>query len=85
MQVLPGETMADNELLLPTATEAEVGVTDTPVTAILVEVTETVEDAVYPPSCVVTVIVVKPAPTPVTRPLELTVATFELAELHVTF
>ena len=40
--------------------------------------------AVKPPSCVVTVIVADPAPTPVTRPVEFTVATAVLDELQVT-
>ena len=48
-----------------------------------VTVTRHVSD--FPPSAVVTVIAAVPTVIPVTRPLEVTVATEVLLEVHVTF
>ena len=61
---------------------ADVGLTDTPVTAIGMAVTRQV--AVMPPSCVVTVMVAVPAVNAVTNPVEFTVATAVLLLLQVT-
>jgi hypothetical protein len=57
----------------------------TPVTATVIVDTVTAQVAVYPPSTVVTVIVVFPAATPDTNPLELTVAYPVASLVHVTF
>jgi hypothetical protein len=62
---------------------AEVGDRETPVTAILLTVT--IQVAVFPPSCVVTVIFAVPADNPVTNPLLFKVATAVLLLLQVTF
>jgi cytochrome b561 len=58
---------------------------DTPVTLTTLALTVTVQESVYPPSTVVTVIAANPALTPVTKPLFDTVATAVLLLLHVTF
>jgi hypothetical protein len=67
----------------PIRIEAVVGVTLTPVTSI--GFTVMTEVAVKLPSAVVTVMVAVPTDTPVTRPVELTVATAVLLLLQVTF
>jgi hypothetical protein len=79
-----GDTVAVNCAVAPTFTVALVGATLTPVTATVVVVTVIVDVAVKPPSAVVTVTVAEPAATPVTNPLEFTVATPVLFELQVT-
>ena len=60
------------------------GLTTTPVTGILPVLMVTPHVAVLFPSAVVTVIVADPKATPVTRPVELTVATAVLPELQLT-
>jgi hypothetical protein len=79
-----GETVAVNWTVPPTLTEALVGATLTPVTETVVVLTVIADVAVNPPSVVLTVMVADPATTPVTNPLELTVATLVLLEVHVT-
>jgi hypothetical protein len=79
-----GETVAVNCCVVPTALEAEVGDTVTPVTRTFPVVTVIADVAVLFPSWVVTVIVALPVATPVTTPLEFTVATAVLFELQVT-
>ena len=64
--------------------EAVAGAKVTPVTETEPE-TVTTQVAVLAPSWVVTVIVAEPAATPVTKPVELTVATAVLLEVHETF
>ncbi len=85
MVALAGATVAVSWVVAFTATEAEVGVMLTPVTATPPEpvVTVMVLVAVLFPSWVVTVTVAEPAATPVTKPLALTVATpgFELDQV----
>ena len=66
----------------PIKIEAVVGLTVTPVTRI--GLTVMTEVAVKLPSAVVTVIVAVPTDTPVTRPVELTVATAVFELLQVT-
>ena len=51
---------------------------------ILLSVTVAKHVAVFEPSCVVPVIVAEPAATPVTTPVEITVATDVLLELQLT-
>ena len=57
---LLGVTVADNEVVPPTETDAEVGLTLTPVTATVLLLTVTSLDAVKLPSFVVAVIVAVP-------------------------
>lgn len=78
---LPGDTVAVSCSVFPFAMVVEDLFRLTPVTE---TVTDTVQVAVNPPSAVVTVMVALPAPTAVTRPLLLTVATAVLLLLHVT-
>jgi hypothetical protein len=82
---LAGETVAVNWRVLPATTEADVGETLTPVTGMVDVVTVMALVAVRFPSCVVTVIVADPCPTPVTTPLEFTVATPVLLDDQLTF
>jgi hypothetical protein len=80
---VPGSTEAVNFPVVPAVRDSVVGVKLTPVpsTAVL---TVTVQDSVLLPSSVVTVIVAVPRLTPVTSPLNDTVAMESLLLLHVT-
>jgi DNA-binding XRE family transcriptional regulator len=69
----------------PTARLADVLLRDMPVTETATLLTVTVQNAVLPPSAVVTVIVAVPALTPVTTPPVDTVTTVGLSLIHVTF
>jgi hypothetical protein len=80
-----GVTVAVNCCVPLTFSDAVVGDTLTPVTATVPVVTVIADVAVFAPSCVVTVMVALPKATPVTKPVELTVATDALLVLHVTF
>ena len=82
---LLGVTVAVKVVVPPTAIDAVVGLTDTPVTATILLVTVIALVAVFDPSAVVTVIVEVPANTPDTTPLVLTVAIAVFDELHITF
>jgi hypothetical protein len=77
-----GAIVAANCCVPPINMEAVVGLTVTPVTRI--GLTVMTEVAVKLPSAVVTVIVAVPTDTPVTRPVELTVATAVFELLQVT-
>jgi hypothetical protein len=79
-----GRTVAVNWLVPPATMEAVVGLTLTLVTAIGAAVTVMADVAVKLPYCVVAVIVEVPTATALTNPLELTVATEVLPELHIT-
>lgn len=81
---LAGATVAVSCRVPSTAIDALVGVTLTPVTGTLEDVTVMVLVAVKPPSAVRTVITDDPAARPVTRPAVLTVATDVLPDVHVT-
>jgi hypothetical protein len=82
---LSGATVAVSCWVPFTATDADVGLTLTPVTATEPDVTVMVLVAVLLPSAVVTVMVAEPAEIPVTNPLALTVATAVLELDQVTF
>jgi hypothetical protein len=70
-----GDTVAVSCCVPPTSIVLDVGVTETPVTDTnSPEYTVSAQVAVKEPSVVVTTIFVVPAATPVTRPVELTVA-----------
>src|SRR5664279_2829376 len=77
-----GAMVAVNCEVPPTLTEAVIGVTDTPVTVTLFVPTVTTEVAVFKPSAVVAVMVAFPADTPVTKPVEVTVAIAGPLVLH---
>jgi hypothetical protein len=79
-----GATVAVSCCVVPTAIDADVGETETPVTATEDAVTVMEEEAVFAPSCVVTVMVAVPAATPETNPLALTVATAVLLDDQLT-
>lgn len=81
---LDGAIVAVSCSVPPTVNEVEVLFNDTLVTDIVAAVTVTEQVAVLLPSEVLTVMVVVPTATAVTRPLLLTVATFELLEVHDT-
>ena len=83
MVAFAGAIVEVNCCVPPIRIEAVVGDTLTPVTRI--GLTVMTEVAVKLPSAVVTVIVAVPTDTPVTRPVELTVATAVLLLLQVTF
>ena len=78
-----GNTVGVSCWVAPAAIVALVGVTETLVG--ITFATVMVHVAVLLPSTVVAVMVAFPAATPVTSPELLTVATFELLLLHVTF
>ena len=80
---LAGAMVALNCCVPPIKMDAVVGDTVTPVTRIGLTVITLV--AVLEPSAVVTVIVAVPTLTPVTSPVELTVATAVFELLQVTF
>ena len=82
-----GEMVATSVVVEPAGTETLVGETATPVTATVVVLIFTViaHVAFLLPSAVVTVIVAEPFDKPVTKPVELTVATVVFDEAHVTF
>jgi hypothetical protein len=69
---------------LPTVRLVDVLFNVTPVTAIEVLLTVTEQSAVFLPSSVVTVMTALPTDTPVTRPLDETVAMVGTLLLHVT-
>ena len=76
-----GKTVAVSCCVPLTGILADIGLTVTPVTRL---VTVMILVAVFPPSCVVTVMVALPAAIAVTSPELLTVATDVLSELQVT-
>ena len=82
MVAFAGAIVAANCWVPPIRIEAVVGDTLTPVTRI--GLTVMTEVAVKLPSAVVTVMVPVPTDTPVTRPVELTVATAVFELLQVT-
>jgi len=81
---LAGVIAAVRSSVPPTTMPVDVLFRDTPVTGTAVLLTVTIQEAVLPPSAVVTVIVAVPALTAVTKPPD-TVATAVLPLLHVTF
>jgi len=81
---LDGETVAVSVVEPPTETEVEVGETETPVADTVLLLVVIADVVVKLPSCVFTVIVAEPVPTPVTTPDELTAATEVLLEDQVT-
>ncbi len=83
LDAFDGDTVAVSCCVWFAKIDAVVGLTVTPVVA--TTVTVMAEVAVFPPSCVVTVIVAVPAAMPLTSPEELTVATEALLDDHVTF
>ena len=78
-----GDTVAVNCSVSPTAKVVSFLFNETPVTGITLSFTVTVQVAVLPPSCVVTIITVVPFDTAVIVPL-LTVATEGSLEFQVT-
>ena len=83
---LEGETVAETENVCPTSRVRVSGVTstlDTYITSSSTYSTVTSHDAVFPPSFVVTVMVVVPSFRAVTSPLELTEAMEESSEAQV--
>jgi hypothetical protein len=83
LEALAGDIVADNCCVAFTIKEAEIGFTDTPVTA--TGLTVTTQFAVLFPSSVVMVIVAVPTEFAVTSPLALTVATAVLLLLQLIF
>jgi hypothetical protein len=82
---LEGTIVSESCTVPPTAIEAVDVFSVTPVTGITgFDVTVTAHVWENPPSTVVTVIIALPAYTPVTRPLDVTVATAVLLLDHVT-
>ena len=81
---LLGDTVAVNACVAPTATDALVGATVTPVTGTVDVLTVIADEAVKPPSAVVAVMVAVPLPWAVTIPLVLTVATVASLVLQLT-
>ena len=76
-----GKTVAVSCCVAFTETVAVAGITLTPVIGTVTVMTLV---AIFPPSCVVTVMVALPCARPVTRPVLFTVATDVLSELQVT-
>ena len=82
LDAFAGTTVAVNCCVAPIFTLAVAGAKVTPVTAITFTVTLAV--AVIPPSLVVTDMTALPPPTPLTKPVSLTVATEVLLDLQTT-
>ena len=79
-----GNTVAVKDSVSPTVRESDVLFKLTPVTGTVAAFTVTVHVAVLAPSVVVTVIVADPAAFAVMTPVEDTVATELLLDVHVT-